>query len=413
MLVCLAAAAMNVAGTRLHSSTVRTRTTDSVFQDACNICERVLAGDNPEDAFAEFLTVPVLLREVFEADAEKYLQATRPGSAAQELMCLRPAALDLEADELEDMFGGAIRGDGLVDLSLEPGRVAGDVLDGSCSGRCSRVVMPEFATEAECAELARLASSIMAPPMENDDPDPVALTQLGLGDCAAQGHARTTLLFVRLVERLRRAVAHEYNLPLETVAPHTAFVSRWVAKGGCGSGTPVHGDEAACVGFHYSTVLHLDTQGDSFEGGDFVFSDRATAASACACAAGTAPLADAVVELGDELAHDEKSTAGRLLTRLSPQRGRAMMFSSGWENLHFVDEITAGVRHAMPAFFCTHAEWAEAGPEDMRGPVPQQDVASALWQHLLSPQDAEDQGQFTLLWHSLFAAPLVHCHDRN
>ena len=82
------------------------------------------------------------------------------------------------------------------------------------------------------------------------------------------------LLLVRLVERLRRAVAYEYGLPLASVAPHTAFVSQWVSKdiageSGCGWGTSVHGDEAACEGFHYSTILHLSTKGEGVEGGDF------------------------------------------------------------------------------------------------------------------------------------------------
>ena len=43
----------------------------------------------------------------------------------------------------------------------------------------------------------------------------------------------------------------------------------------------------------------------------------------------------------------------------------------------------------------------------MRGAVGRQEVAAALQQHVLSPEeDAVDQGQFTLLWHAMFAAPL-------
>ena len=83
-----------------------------------------------------------------------------------------------------------------------------------------------------------------------------------------------------------------------------------------------------------------------------------------------------------------------------------MIFSSGWENLHFVDEITSGVRHAMPAFFVTNSDWAVGGSESMHGSVPQQDVAGALLHHVLSADSPEDCGQFTMLWHSLFAAPL-------
>ena len=186
------------------------------------------------------------------------------------------------------------------------------------------------------------------------------------------------------------------------------MVSRWAHGGGCANGTPVHGDEAACEGFHYSTIVHLSTQRDAtdaaadFCGGDFVFSDVATPASVAAAA--THPLADARSEIGDGARG--KSSSGRLLTRLTPQRGRATIFTSGWENLHFVDEITAGVRFAMPAFFVVSAASAAAGADDLRGAVGRQEVAAALLQHVLQPAHDEDEGQFTALWHAMFAAPL-------
>jgi hypothetical protein len=39
--------------------------------------------------------------------------------------------------------------------------------------------------------------------------------------------ARTTLLFVRFVERMRRAIAHEYGLALSSVLPGQTFVARF------------------------------------------------------------------------------------------------------------------------------------------------------------------------------------------
>ena len=196
--------------------------------------------------------------------------------------------------------------------------------------------------------------------MEADLSETVA-TQLSLASAAYHGGPRLALLMVRQVEKLRRAVAYEYRLPLASVAPHTAMVSRWGPEhGGCADGTPVHGDEAACDGFHYSTIVHLSKQGDlgpdgeilgggDFAGGDFVFSDVATAASVAAAARTWADVCteDGVcTEIGDGAYG--KSSSGRLLTRLTPQRGRATIFTSGWENLHFVDPISAGVRFAMP-----------------------------------------------------------------
>ena len=68
----------------------------------------------------------------------------------------------------------------------------------------------------------------------------------------------------------------------------------------------MHADESSDEHFHYSAVLQLSTQGEGFEGGDFVFVDPSAK--------------DATTE-----------------HRLSPLRGRAIMFSSGWENVHYVD----------------------------------------------------------------------------
>jgi len=42
---------------------------------------------------------------------------------------------------------------------------------------------------------------------------------------------RTSLLFVRLVERMRRSIAHEFGLPLSTVTPLQTFVSFFEGRG--------------------------------------------------------------------------------------------------------------------------------------------------------------------------------------
>jgi len=95
------------------------------------------------------------------------------------------------------------------------------------------------------------------------------------------------------------------------------------------------------------------------------------------------------------------------LVSVSPLRGRALIFSSGWENLHYVDVIDSGVRHALVTFFMTRGVWAADGPDDMQVPVEARDVSSALLQYVLCPEGDEDKGQFTMLWHSMFGAPLV------
>ena len=83
--------------------------------------------------------------------------------------------------------------------------------------------------------------------------------------CAASGDVRATLLFVRLIERMRRATAHEYGLHLSTVLPRQTFVSRIAQSDG--SRQSLHADESSTACFHYSCVLYLSSHGEHFEGG--------------------------------------------------------------------------------------------------------------------------------------------------
>ena len=56
----------------------------------------------------------------------------------------------------------------------------------------------------------------------------------------------------------------------------------------------------------------------------------------------------------------------------TPQLVTASQTPYGWENLHFVDPISAGRRFAMPAFFVTNAASAREGEGDLRGAVGRQ-----------------------------------------
>ena len=89
-----------------------------------------------------------------------------------------------------------------------------------------------------------------------------------------------------------------------------------------------------------SAVLYLASQGNAFDGGDFVFLDTEKGTPA------DAPAQDAPPSV--------------TTTPYAPQAGRALVFSSGWENVHYVDRVTAGTRFAMPVFFGT----APPGTED-------------------------------------------------
>ena len=119
---------------------------------------------------------------------------------------------------------------------------------------------------------------------------------------------RASLLFVRLIERMRRAIAHEYGLRLASIAPRTTFVSRITGAADDASRQSVHADEASWDTFHYSSVLYLSAQGDDFDGGSFAFSDP------------------------------DPAPGGRALSPLSPSRGLAVFFFR-LENMHQVAPV--------------------------------------------------------------------------
>lgn len=85
-------------------------------------------------------------------------------------------------------------------------------------------------------------------------------------------------------------------------------------------------------GYHYSCVLYLSTQGVDFEGGDFVFNDPAED--------GYEPSDEEKTALQSMTIEEQMRRSGRKLTPFHPSRGAAVIFSSGWENMHEVEKIT-------------------------------------------------------------------------
>lgn len=186
----------------------------------------------------------------------------------------------------------------------------------------------------------------------------------GLQKCAFRD-TRTTLLFVRFVERMRRVIALEYGLPLSSVTPLQTFVSKFVGAQDKQGG--LHSDESTFGEFHYSCVLYLATQHTDFEGGTFMWSD--------------APPADG---------------QPRKVTPVSPTKGSAVIFSSGWENMHEVEPLQSGTRFAVPTFFTTCP--TESAADD--SPL---DVAQELYHSLLVPESVERFRGFLTKWHRLLA----------
>ena len=60
--------------------------------------------------------------------------------------------------------------------------------------------------------------------------------------------------------------------------------------------------------------------------------------------------------------------AGRVISPFKPVKGAAVIFSSGWENMHEVEPLISGTRYAVPCFFTTCPV-----PEAAYGQVPERE----------------------------------------
>mmetsp|Transcript_122241 Transcript_122241/g.353441 ORF Transcript_122241/g.353441 Transcript_122241/m.353441 type:complete len:529 (+) Transcript_122241:98-1684(+) len=323
--------------------------------------------------------IPRMLHHIFDADMNHLLGREK---ISKNVTCMQPAA-ESETEKARSMnyiFDDlAIR-----HLPLSEGRRCEG---GTCCDACSRNIFPTFASDAET----------------NLDTFP-EIKSLTFNDLKSVS-SKSILQFARLIERVRRTIAFEYGLPLKTILPLQAYSRKYVAGttqqgggGGEGDFVTLHCDEATHTGYHYSCVLYLSNQGEDFEGGNFVFND---------------PLPEGEKDENDGYdrssmsLEDQIRLAGRRLTPFHPSRGAAVIFSSGWENLHEVEQITSGIRYCVPCFFTTCPVPDMAYEQMVAGkPKSDEDIADD-WLHLLlahreqeTPQEAVGRVKELLMkWH--------------
>jgi hypothetical protein len=343
-------------------------TTNAAFWAVVKAVDEAEAQDRPLSP-----DVPRMLHRIFDADLRHLLQRQQ---IRTNVTCMQPRDDGVEgrAQAMSYIFDDSAH----KDLPLTEGRRCED---GHCCDACSRNIFPTFASEAE--------SSLSTFP---------EIASFTFNDLRSVSSA-SILQFSRLIERVRRTIAHEYGLPLRTILPLQAYSRKYVAGstqqgggGGEGDFVTLHTDEATHSGYHYSCVLYLSTSGEDFEGGDFVFNDPAPADEieandddgdekedpATTGEEGTVDYEKQAMELAEKIRR-----AGRKLTPYSPTRGAAVIFSSGWENMHEVEKITSGVRYAVPCFFTT-CPVPEAAYEQMVVGKPETDEEIADdWLHLL------------------------------
>ena len=80
---------------------------------------------------------------------------------------------------------------------------------------------------------------------------------------------------------------------------------------------------------------------------------------------------------------------GRELTPFHPSRGAAVIFSSGWENMHEVYALESGTRYAVPSFFTTCPVPEQAYQQMHVGKPSSDEQIADDWLHLLLAHRAE------------------------
>lgn len=187
-------------------------------------------------------------------------------------------------------------------------------------------------------------------------------------------------------------------MPLQAYSrKYVAGTTQQGGGGGEGDFVILHTDEATHTGYHYSCVIYLSNQGEDFQGGNFVFNDPR-------------PESAEKQDLSHLGLEEQIRQSGRELKPFHPSKGAAVIFSSGWENMHEVEKITSGTRYAVPCFFTTCPVPTEAyQPPTMAVGKPKTDEDNADdWLHLLlahreeKPHESLGRVKELLMkWHTL------------
>jgi hypothetical protein len=190
---------------------------DSMFASAVKVYDQLCAtkekspGANRDKLLVEGLR---LLEQVFELDFEvvKTMQYGAQGARSlANVTCMRPLG-GRHKDSVDT--GQFIMNDELLEMQLEPGRLCEG---GACCNACSRVHLPNLATAAECKEMMSRSNDILPPePLESERPIRKQ-HNLQLQFSAAAGDVKLHLLYIRLVERIRRTISYEYGVPLPEI----------------------------------------------------------------------------------------------------------------------------------------------------------------------------------------------------
>ncbi|XP_059061522.1 2-oxoglutarate and iron-dependent oxygenase domain-containing protein 3-like [Achroia grisella] len=131
-------------------------------------------------------------------------------------------------------------------------------------------------------------------------------------------------------EKVKYAVAHHFGVDRNKIyLTHPTFFSEITSK----KSVTVHDeywhphvDKETYKSFHYTTLLYLGDYNKDFKGGRFVFVDKNTN------------------------------------NTVEPRKARLSMFTSGRENVHYVEKVSSGVRYAVTISFTCDMQHAIDNP---------------------------------------------------
>ncbi|XP_049810913.1 2-oxoglutarate and iron-dependent oxygenase domain-containing protein 3-like [Schistocerca nitens] len=130
--------------------------------------------------------------------------------------------------------------------------------------------------------------------------------------------------------KIQQAVAYHFGLDYTAIhLTHPTFFSRLTdapPKTVHDEYWHPHVDKETYESFHYTSLLYLSDYGKDFTGGRFVFVDK------------------------------------EFNKTVEPRKGRVLMFTSGSENVHYVEPVTSGTRFAITVSFTCDKKFAISDP---------------------------------------------------
>lgn len=208
---------------------------------------------------------------------------------------------------------------------------------------CGRVVMDNLVTEEEALYLLGVAKKGLAFGGSNGGASILDLHSgaLSMGEKFVDIYkilpeyetftAEDFLTYRRVKNKIHNAIAEHFGIPLTSIyLTKPTFFSRMnttKAKTVHDEYWHKHVDKTTYGSFHYTSLLYLTTYGSDFTGGRFIFVD------------------------------DDRETA------VEPRIGRVSFFTSGSENVHYVEKLESGVRYAITISFTCDPRMAISDPD--------------------------------------------------